>query len=302
MSNRLRWLALGALTLALAAPLGLRAQGNPDPLSFKFQTGQDVVPIYEGWSHNPDGSYEMHFGYINRNYVETVVVPVGVNNRFTPGLPDRSQPTVFGPRIRRMQFSVTVPSDWAKRELVWTVTANGGTEKAVGWLQMEWEIDPVYFGKFRDEDSKKNTPPMLMVNVPAMVGLTDTLKLAATVTDDGLPKPNPPPPARGQGSNDPPTLAPLPNQMEVPVNVPQVSRGGRGGGGGGQAAPRLNVNWVVWRGPADVKFSAATTPIKDQKIPAEITANFAAPGTYILRATATDGELKVVKDFTVVVK
>jgi hypothetical protein len=307
--HRLRWLAVGALMLALATPLGLRAQGNPQPELFKFNTGQGITPIFEGWSHNPDGSFEMWFGYYNKNYVEVLVLPVGPANTLAPGLSDRGQPTVFGTRIKRKQFHVTVPSDWARRELIWSVTVRGVTEKAVAWLQPEWEIDPVYAGKFRDAESLKNTPPVLTVDVPTSIGVADSLKLTATVVDDGLPKT-----AAQQGmgggarSNDPPTLKALPDQPEIPVNVPSVAprgRGAGGGGGGGGAAaagPRLSVNWIVWRGPADVKFAAATTPIKDQKEPATTTASFTMPGTYVLRATANDGELTVQKYVTVTVK
>jgi hypothetical protein len=304
VSNRLRWLAVGALTLALAAPLGLRAQGNPQPELFKFNSGQGIAPIFEGWAHNPDGSFEMWFGYYNKNFVEVLVVPVGAANSLSPGLPDRGQPTVFGTRIKRKQFHVTVPSDWGKRELIWTVTANGVTDKAVAWLQPEWEIDPVYAGKFRDKESLENKGPTLNITVPATIGVTETLKIVAAVTDDGLPKS-----AAGGGmgggarSNDPPTLKPLPDQQEIPVNVPSVAPPARGrAGGGGQGGPRLSVNWIVWRGPADWKVSAATTPILKQEIPAEVTATFSKPGTYVLRATANDGELTVQKEATVVVK
>ena len=34
----------------------------------RYATGQDVVPVFEGWERNADGSFNMVFGYMNRNY------------------------------------------------------------------------------------------------------------------------------------------------------------------------------------------------------------------------------------------
>src|SRR5579871_4024408 len=77
-SSRVRGLcAAGALFLVLAMPGAVDAQGNPEPLGFKFDRGQSVQPIFAGWARKPDGGYSMYFGYINRNYIETPAVPVG---------------------------------------------------------------------------------------------------------------------------------------------------------------------------------------------------------------------------------
>ena len=78
MAHQVRWLtAAGALAVSLVLPLAAAGQGNPEPLGFKFNNGQSVQPIFEGWARNPDGTFSMYFGYINRNYVETPAVPVG---------------------------------------------------------------------------------------------------------------------------------------------------------------------------------------------------------------------------------
>jgi len=132
MSYCVRWIVLaGVLLIAVVMPRGVRTQGNPDPVAFKFNSGQGVQPIFEGWAYNPDGSRSMYFGYINRNYVETPAIPIGPDNKLEPGAPDQGQPTVFGTRIHRQVFSVMVPKDWGKKELVWSVTVRGETERAV---------------------------------------------------------------------------------------------------------------------------------------------------------------------------
>jgi len=286
-----------ALLLLLATPHRADAQANPDPFGFKFNSGQSLQPIFEGWAYNADGSISMYFGYLNRNYAETLLVPVGPENKFVPGAADRGQPTVFGTRIHRKEFSVKIPKDWGNTELVWSVTVHGVTEKAVGWLQPEWQIDPIYGGRMRNAESLKNTPPSLSIDVPSTLTLPDRLTLAATVRDDGLPTPRKGPPRRAVGQETPPSLKPLADQPEIPVNVPSVA--GRGRQGGPLGSQGLVVNWLVWRGPAPVIFDPGTVPVKEAK--AVATATFTKPGTYVLRARANDGELTDEREVTVVV-
>ena len=67
-------------------------------------------------------------------------------------------------------FTVNVPKDWGKKELIWTITANGKTQKAIGWLQPEWEIDPAggaNTGGRTDAEFLKNKPPTIAINATA---------------------------------------------------------------------------------------------------------------------------------------
>ena len=97
----------------------------------------------EGWERLTDGTFDMVFGYLNRNYVEEVVVPIGADNNLEPEGPDLGQPAYFYPRVHHFVFRVNVPKDWGTKEIVWTITANGKTEKAYGSLAPRWEIDPL---------------------------------------------------------------------------------------------------------------------------------------------------------------
>ena len=36
--------------------------------------------MFEGWEENPDGSFNIVFGYLNRNYEEELNIPVGPSN------------------------------------------------------------------------------------------------------------------------------------------------------------------------------------------------------------------------------
>ena len=53
---------------------GLLVTGNTvfaqNSVEQAFIRGQNVQPAYEGWDRNPDGSYNLYFGYLNRNLRE----------------------------------------------------------------------------------------------------------------------------------------------------------------------------------------------------------------------------------------
>src|SRR5579863_2168980 len=117
----------GLLLVALAVLL-IGQRGGAQSLT--YSSGQNASPAYEGWEENPDGSFNFLFGYMNRNWEEELDVPVGPDNTFDPGGPDRGQPTHFLPRRNRFVFKVRVPKDWGEKELIWTLTTKGKTEKA----------------------------------------------------------------------------------------------------------------------------------------------------------------------------
>jgi hypothetical protein len=284
---------------AIVATPQLQAQSNEITNNFKYISGQDVQPVFEGWSRRPDGSFAMHFGYLNRNYVEEPVIPVGPNNSIEPGGPDRGQPTVFRPRTNRNLFTVIVPKDWGKKELIWTVTANGKTQKAYGWLQPEWEIDPAggaNLGGRNDPELKANKPPSVTVDAAPTVALPRPLTLTAKFTDDGLPKPA----AARKAAIGQETPALLQGGVDAPVNVPQVATGSRRRDP--NAPPVVQgptLTWIVWRGPASVSFEPRTGPVKDGQ--AQTVATFSKPGEYVLRAIGSDRALTASHDVTVTV-
>ena len=187
------WLVRSLLVLAAS----LSAQTDLAGQSLTYSSGQTVSPAYEGFELNPDGSYNMIFGYMNRNWLEELDVPVGEDNSFSPGPADRGQPTHFLPRRNRFTFKVRVPADFGEQELVWTLTTQGETKMAYGSLRQDLLIDNMVvasetgaLGAGRsDPETRSNTPPQIMLDGPrtlnARVGQPVTL--TAWVTDDGLP-------------------------------------------------------------------------------------------------------------------
>jgi hypothetical protein len=243
----------------------------------KFARGQDVVPSFDGWLRNPDGSFTMVFGYMNRNYEEEIAIPAGADNKIEPGPADQGQPTYFLPRRHAWMFRVRVPADWGNRELIWTITANGRTEKAYGSLQSQEEMLERLImtrGNLSPGLDDPNKPPSITIAPVETVPVNGVATLTALVTDDGLPKPRVP------------KVSPAvePGKAQTNSSVPRQRLG-------------LNVTWYEYRGPGKVTFdNVDPILVKDGK--AVTTARFSAPGTYVLRATANDGELSTTSDIT----
>ena len=122
-------------------------------------------------------------------------------------------------------------------------------------------------------DDDPNKPPSIGIAPVQAASVASPLTLTALVTDDGLPKPRPLP-------KTPPT-------GQINTTVGSQPRG-------------LTISWMQYRGPAKVVFEpAGRMAVKDGQ--AVTKAHFAAPGTYILRATANDGALSTKTDLTVTV-
>ncbi len=157
--------------------------------SVRHLVGQGVAPVYEGYDVNPDGSYNMWFGYMNRNYEEEPDIQVGPDNHFEPG-GDRSQPTHFSIRRHKDVFKVVVPKDFGDQTLVWTLTVHGQTAQVAGTLKPVWMIDRLRTTRGgNSEKINSNTPPQVNVEpseqtIPSPGAVT----LAVSAVDDGLPK------------------------------------------------------------------------------------------------------------------
>ena len=298
MSNRLIcFVTTLCLAVVLGATDGVYAQA--DPQNYQFNSGQTLQPFFEGWAHNADGSFEMHFGYLNRNYVEELHVPIGAENRMVAEGPDRGQPTFFYPHVNHRVFSVTVPADWGNTELVWQMTVRDETFRAVGWLQPEWEIAAnVGRGFFAAaEGADTNQAPTLAVDAARTVTLPAALTMTAAVSDDGLPEPRPRG-GRGGGRGTLPTFERDPDGPTLPVNVPQIQRAARSGPTRTRVE-RVNVTWTQWRGPAGVRLESQDDAPDGMAI---VTATFETPGEYVFKVQASDGPETVTETVAVTVR
>jgi hypothetical protein len=263
----------------------LTAQQLPTAIpQTKFASGQNVVPYFEGWIRNADGSFDLVFGYFNRNWTEELAIPAGPDNRIEPGDPDRGQPTYFLPRRQGWVYRVRVPSDFGKQVLTWTIRSAGKTETAYGELLPVQEITERIImtrGNLNPGDDDPNKAPAVTIAPVAGASASDPVTLIASVVDDGLPKPR----AAIQR-----TQAADATRIQQQTNSSATAQ--RRG---------LNVSWMQLRGPAKVSFEpGGPTTVAEGK--AQTKARFAQPGTYVLRATANDGALSTKSDITITVR
>src|SRR5262245_45241325 len=210
-------LLLSVAPLAAQAPPGT-APGSQEVYSntVRYTRGQSVQPVFEGWSRNPDGSFDMWFGYLNRNFEERLNVKAGVDNGFNGE--DMGQPEVFEPRRQQFAFKVNVPATFPKdRDLIWTVKANGVTLTAFGCLWPVWEIDQNTISANRgsrtaiDFDEPPNERPRVVDPPPAQTAeVGKPLTVTLSIADDGNPKPRTDRGARVAGIKNPSEIKELP--------------------------------------------------------------------------------------------
>ena len=110
---------------------------------------QPLIPIFEGWYPNPDGTYGISFSYLNMNFVETFHIPIGPDNFLEPSEYNGMQPTFFMPALPRGRegerrhyrhqaaFSINVPADLGDADVVWTMRYKGMTVKVPGRTRVE---------------------------------------------------------------------------------------------------------------------------------------------------------------------
>lgn len=249
----------------------------------KFVSGQDIQPYFEGWIKNADGSFDMVFGYMNRNWQEELAIPAGPDNLIEPGGPDRGQPTYFLPRRQGWVYRVRVPKDFGKQVVTWTIKANGRTQKAYGELLPVEEITERIImtrGNLNPGDDDPNKPPAVSIAPVEAATAGASVPLVVQVTDDGLPKPRVVVARPKTTASDGTTI-----QAQANSNAAPRPRG-------------LTVSWMQLRGPAKATIEpGGSQPVAQGK--STVTAKFAQPGTYVLRATANDGALSTKSDITV---
>ena len=329
---------MGRILPSVAGPIAfaLLLQPSTAQTRFTYSKGQSVSPAYEGWMPNPDGSFTLYFGYMNTNWLEEFDIPIGPENNIEPGGPDQGQPTHFYPRRNPFLFTVRVPKDFSGTELIWSLATHGKTEKAYASLKTDYQIDNQVisteiggdFGSLRDE-LRYNLAPELEIEGEARrsVKVGEALTLVALAGDpdnlparrDGKPQPRHPGKPGNEGSDKPASpraasasaAANVPNLVYRPPSSIVPSSG-----------PGLRLSWIVYRGKAGtVTFSpeqmktwtdtrawanspwsppfTIPEPPGDGRWVTEV--RFQEPGTYVLRAVASDGSLFTYQNVTVTV-
>jgi hypothetical protein len=269
------------LLLALALTAGGAAVGaqtfTPMPQNPPRDFGASISPAFEGWYDNADGTHSFLIGYYSRNTQAEVDVPIGPNNHFEPGEPDRGQPTHFLPSRRYGMFVVTVPKEFGKtQKLTWTLTANGQTFSIPFYMHPDYNVSP--FKSSEQGAHGYNTPPRLRFDLkgPAFEGPAanhlNAIARTATVTQ---------PMTLDLWADDDARYS---TNTSVPLDP---------------ARPRAPVTALIskYRGPGEVIIGDAHAKLEALKGgkpdepysgKASTTVIFARPGDYMLHVTAND--------------
>ena len=254
------------IAFAAAEPAAQRASerrvANPGETQLEVQllrpTGGPVVPIFEGWYRNPDGTFELSFGYFNVNTEETLEIPLGPDNFIEPAAFDGRQPTRFEPvpesdRRHWGAFTVTVPADFGDRDVVWTLHVRGQTLSVPGRLTSSaYELAGWQF--------------------PGQSSMSPLLRWSA----EG-------PAGRGPRGT---TAGKRRTRVGTPIDLGAWVT--RDAAAGGDERP-INVKWFKHQGPGDVVFAERTASVERDAWTQEggarvaAAATFSEPGEYLLR-------------------
>ena len=254
------WMRVGSLAalLVCVTPFAARAQAQEGayPLAPLKAEGQPVAPFFEGWFHNPDGTYTLSFGYYNPNTREVLDIPIGPENFLEPAELNGMQPTHFPPvsyggydaRRERGVFAVTVPADFAGRDVWWTLRSNGRTERIPGRVtSAAYELSLL---------------PMAMGSLPPTVWFE--------------------PGTTGYGPTGIMAAQPILAKVGTPVELAVSGSDDRSVRTGDPVA--LGVTWTKHQGAGSIQFSAprGSIPVEGDGR-ASTMATFSEPGDYVIR-------------------
>jgi hypothetical protein len=252
-----------AFLMSVAGPL----QAQQNPIARQQPKGLGVSPTFEGWFQNPDGTYTLSFGFVNRNTQQTLEIPVGARNSVSPGPVDQGQPTYFEPGREYGVFAVTVPGDFGPEDRVtWTLEANGEKWAIPGGLLAAYETANLYAAA---TDEK---PPVLVLE------------------------------RSGQESRGPngARLGPIAHRFGQPLAIPFAAWDE-------YKDHDVTVRWFKYRGPGEVTFQPQAVTVgeantqnelsrfgPDDKAVAGVTnVTFSQPGEYVLYGRADFAGVRV---------
>jgi hypothetical protein len=218
--------------------------------------GQAVIPLFDGWYPNEDGTKTICYGYFNMNTRQSLDVPRGENNFLEtdyPGL-DFSEvllPTHFDPLPPRYRhvfcaFTITVPGDFGvNNRITWYLNTNRFE------LSVPGKVIPPYVMDEPSSDGRGDLAPL--------VGLSEGGSAVRGRT--------------GIHSND---------AVSVQVGQPLALKAWLD-----HPDEQVWVGWAHHSGPGEVNFDN-----KEYMTPSgastEVQATFSEPGEYVVRMQTID--------------
>ncbi len=248
---------IGAPALEAQIPNAVGGEGMGWMLRNLRPSGQPVIPIFDGWYENEDGTYNLCFGYHNLNTEQALDIPLGPDNFIEPDSLDGAQPTHFlvVPRRDRRYFCVfsVHVSDFGDDDVTWSLRIDDRTYSVPTTRSEHYRIDEL------ELPSRGLTAPAVrFVEPPGKEIRGRDGLMAGTVT----------------------TTAGQPVTLTISLTHPR-----------GDPLGRQRVVWAKHQGPGDVTFSRSEFQIEEPEndvVDITTTATFSVPGVYVLRAQAVD--------------
>lgn len=116
--------------------------------------GQPVIPLFDGWFPNPDGTRTLCYSFFNLNTEQSLTIALGEKNylsdtRFAAQLPTHFDPLPPRYRHKFCVFTITVPADFSSSEtIVWHLSSAGEELKIPGHIKPPFVLDePISDGR-----------------------------------------------------------------------------------------------------------------------------------------------------------
>ena len=209
--------------------------------------GQPVIPLFDGWFPNPDGTRSLCFGYFNLNTEQSLDIPVGENNsldddRFPAMLPTHFDPVPNRYRHKFCVFTVRVPADFGPDEkIIWSLTAAGETISVPGHVMPAYTLDEPA------SDGRGNIAPIVKLSANG-----EGIRGRNGIHAEDIVRAR-----RGQ-----------PVTFSAWIEHPDDS---------------VWVGWSHHSGPGQMSFDDAEAEIETAVGPATVSATFSEPGDYVVR-------------------
>ena len=272
--------ALLVLGIHAGGPESLEAQQWKESLqgaagewnvSILRESGMPVIPMFEGWVANPDGTADLCFGYFNLNRSEALEIPIGPDNYIEPERYNGAQPTYFGEvptydNRHYCTFTVNVPQGSTER-VVWHLRRDYQDYSAPGHSSSEYyTMYDLFFPSDRGDIGGAMAPVIKFLDPPGTQGIgkgnRGKIKAGPVSTRVGAPL----------------TLS-LSVYQPSPEEYSEVAEY--------KGDPK---KWIVywWKHsgpPGTVTFSDNLIELEPDQHTSTVTATFAEPGDYILRTS-----------------
>jgi hypothetical protein len=213
--------------------------------------GQPVIPLYDGWFQNEDGTKTICFSYFNMNTDESIDIPHGERNYLSAGEYEVLLPTHFDPLPMEYRhvfcaFSVTVPGSFGVNDEIWWHLNTHGEE-----LKVPGKVIPPYIMDEPSSGGRGGLAPLISFSrdgegARGRRGITLEQVLAARV---------------GQ-----------PLELQAWIQHP---------------GEEVWVGWAHHSGPGSVSFDEREyTMVSNQSTSVEV--SFSEPGDYVIRLQSID--------------